>query len=110
MPSNDLQAAIALWERLGFARASGTDDYVIMEGWDCEVHLTQAGGSVWHVPAESNPFGVFIRTPDVDDIAARIDDLIIRPAAFCATVSGACTKSRLQNQTAFSSVLADHQS
>jgi hypothetical protein len=25
------------------------------------------------------PVGVFIRTPDVDAIAARVDDLIIRP-------------------------------
>jgi hypothetical protein len=28
---------------------------------------------------EQNPFGVFIRTPDVDAIVARVDDLIIRP-------------------------------
>jgi len=28
---------------------------------------------------ETNPFGVFIRTPNVDLIAARVDDLIIRP-------------------------------
>ncbi|MDH2348509.1 MULTISPECIES: hypothetical protein [unclassified Bradyrhizobium] len=26
-----------------------------------------------------NPFGVFIRTPNVEVIAARVDDLIIRP-------------------------------
>jgi hypothetical protein len=29
----------------------------------------------------ANPFGVFIRTPDVDAIAARVDDLVVRPAA-----------------------------
>ena len=28
---------------------------------------------------ENNPFGVFMRTPDVDAIAARVDDLVIRP-------------------------------
>jgi len=79
VPSNDLLAAIPFWERLGFARTGGDHQYVIMSGWDCEVHLTQAGGGLWRVPAENNPFGVFIRTPDVDAITARVDDLIIRP-------------------------------
>jgi hypothetical protein len=50
-----------------------------MTGWGCEVHLTQAGTGAWRVPEENNPFGVFIRTPDVDAIAALVDDLIIRP-------------------------------
>lgn len=52
-----------------------------MKGWGCEVHLTQAGEGPWNVPAQNNPynpFGVFIRTPDVDEIAARGDDRIIR--------------------------------
>jgi hypothetical protein len=79
VPSNDLPAALPFWERLGFTRTGGDDAYVIMTGWGCEVHLTQAGPGVWQVPAEHNPFGVFIRTPEVDAIAARVDDLIIRP-------------------------------
>jgi hypothetical protein len=33
----------------------------------------------WSPPEDRNPFGVYIRTPDVDEIAARVDDLIIRP-------------------------------
>ena len=78
VPSNDLATAQPFWERLGFARTGGSDEYRIMSGWGCEVHLTQAGGGPWRVPA-NNPFGVFIRTPDVDAIAARVDDLIIRP-------------------------------
>jgi hypothetical protein len=78
VPSNNLPAAIPFWERLGFARTGGDHQYFIMTGWDCEVHLTQAGEGVWRVP-EYNPFGVFIRTPHVDAIAARVDDLIIRP-------------------------------
>ncbi len=79
VPSNDLQAAIPFWERMGFVRAGGGPDYAIMTGWGCEVHLTQAGSGPWRVPEEHNPFGVFIRTPDVEAIAARVDDLIIRP-------------------------------
>lgn len=79
VPHNDLPTAILFWERLGFARVGGDDSYVIMTGWGCEVNLTQAGTGEWRVPEEHNPFGVFIRTPEVDAIAARVDDLIIRP-------------------------------
>lgn len=79
VPSNDLSAAIPFWERLGFARTGGDQHYIIMEGWGCEVHLTQAGGGAWRVPAENNPFGVFIRTPHVEAIAAHVDDLVIKP-------------------------------
>lgn len=43
------------------------------------MHVTRAGTGPWRVPEENNPFGVFIRTPDVDAIAARVEDLIIRP-------------------------------
>lgn len=79
VPSNDLPAAIPFWERMGFAPAGGDENYVIMKGWDCEVHLTQAGSGPWRVPHEHNPFGVFIRTPEVEAIAARMDDVVIRP-------------------------------
>lgn len=79
VPNNNLQAAIPFWERLGFARSGGDSGYVIMTGWGCEVHLTQAGDEPWRVSAANSPFGVFIRTPDVEAIAARVDDLIIRP-------------------------------
>lgn len=79
VPSNDLSAALPFWHRLGFMQTGGEATYVIMTGWGCEVHLTQAGGGPWRVPAEHNPFGVFIRTPAVEAIAAQADDLIIRP-------------------------------
>ncbi|WP_313587787.1 glyoxalase [Aquidulcibacter sp.] len=79
VPTNDLAATISFWERLGFERVSGDKHYVILTGWDCEVHVTQAGEGPWSVPVEHNPFGVFIRTPHVEAIAARVDDLVIRP-------------------------------
>ena len=78
VPSNDLPSAAGFWERLGFARSGGDANYVIMAGWGCEVHLTQAGDGPWRVP-ETNPFGVFVRTPDVEAIAALAGDLVIRP-------------------------------
>ncbi|HZL00442.1 MAG TPA: hypothetical protein VFC47_11140 [Caulobacteraceae bacterium] len=64
VPSNDLPAAVPFWERLGFARIGGEATYIIMTGWDCEVHLTQAGAGSRAVPEAHNPFGVFVRTPD----------------------------------------------
>ncbi len=79
VPSNNLTGAIPFWERLGFAHTGGAANYVILTGWGCEVHLTQAGTGLWRVPEEHNPFGVFIRTPDVAVIASRVEDLIIRP-------------------------------
>lgn len=79
VPSNNLQAAVPFWERLGFERSGGDQQYIIMRGWGCEVHLTQAGTGPWRVPEEHNPFGVFIRTPEVGAIAERAGDLVIRP-------------------------------
>lgn len=79
VPCNTLPLALAFWERLGFSRFGGNAHYVLMAGWDCEVHLTQAGDGPWRVPEAHNPFGVFIRTPHVEAIAARVEDLIIRP-------------------------------
>jgi hypothetical protein len=79
VPSNNLPAAVPFWERLGFNRTGGDVNYIVMTGWGCEVHLVPAGDGHWRVPEKNNPFGVFIRTPDVAAIAARVDDLIIRP-------------------------------
>ncbi len=79
VPSNDLPVAVSFWKRLGFDSTGGDAQYIILTGWSCEVHLIQAGDGPWRVPEEHNPFGVFIRTPEVDKIAARVDDLIIRP-------------------------------
>jgi hypothetical protein len=53
--SNNLKTAIPFWEHLGFARTVGDANYVIITGWDCEVHLTQAGAGLWPVPEANNP-------------------------------------------------------
>src|SRR5690348_14156605 len=79
IPNNDLNAATKFWERLGFTQDGGVDEYRIMRGWGCEVHLIQVGEGPWRVAQDHNPFGVFLRTPDVAAIATRVDDLIIRP-------------------------------
>ncbi|MXO58516.1 glyoxalase [Altererythrobacter salegens] len=78
VPTMDLPASIAFWEQMGFARTGGEPTYVILTGWDCEVHLRPGDPPPWDVP-EHNPFGVFIRTPHVDEIAERMADRVIRP-------------------------------
>jgi len=78
VPCNDLETALPFWERMGFARADGDANYVILTGWDCEVHLRRGDPPPWDVP-ENNPFGVFIRTPHVDEIARLMDDRVARP-------------------------------
>ena len=78
VPSNDLDAALPFWRRMGFERAGGDANYHILTGWDCEVHLRRGDPPPWDVP-ENNPFGVFIRTPHVDEIARLMDDHVIRP-------------------------------
>lgn len=79
VPSNDVSAALPFWQELGFEHVGGAGEYFILAGWDCELHLTQAGDGPWRVPAENNPFGVFIRTPHVEAIASRAEAHIIQP-------------------------------
>lgn len=78
IPCQDLEAALPFWERMGFARTGGNADYLLLTGWDCEVHLRRGDPPPWHVP-ENNPFGIFIRTPHVDRIAELMDEFVIRP-------------------------------
>jgi hypothetical protein len=78
VPTNDMPTALRFWQRLGFVRSGGDDNYAIMTGWQCEIHVTQAGSGPWRVP-DNNPFGVFLRTPEVEAIAAQAGDLVIHP-------------------------------
>jgi hypothetical protein len=36
------------------------------------VHLTRAGDGPWRVPEDNNPFGAFIRTPEVGKMLPEI--------------------------------------
>ena len=78
IPCQDLEAALPFWEQMGFARTGGNADYLLLTGWDCEVHLRRGDPPPWHVP-ENNPFGIFIRTPHVGQIAELMDEFVIRP-------------------------------
>lgn len=78
IPCNDLDAAEAWWNRLGFSRPAdqGYDDYrMLSDGKAGEVHLNRAVAG-WVVPGH-NPFGVYIYTPRVEAIATAMRDAII---------------------------------
>ena len=78
IPCNDLDAAEAWWNRLGFARPEDQDydDYRMLGNAEgAEVHLTDAVEG-WVIPGQ-NPFGVYIYTPDVDGLAAKARDDIL---------------------------------
>ncbi|HEX8446569.1 MAG TPA: VOC family protein [Sphingomonas sp.] len=81
LPCNDLDAAEAWWNRLGFSRPAdqGYDAYrMLADGAGGEIHLNQAVAG-WVVP-HHNPFGVYLYTPEVDALAARMRDAIIEPS------------------------------
>lgn len=81
IPCNDLDAAEQWWNGLGFTRPDdqGYDDYrMLSDGQGAEVHL-QTAVEGWVVPGR-NPFGIYLYTPRVDELAAIARDRIIGSA------------------------------
>jgi hypothetical protein len=71
VPCNDIDAAEAWWNHLGFQRPpeQGWGDYrILSDGFGAEIHLTAAMEG-WLI-AGRNPFGVYLYTPRVDELAA----------------------------------------
>ncbi|WP_174280617.1 glyoxalase [Sphingomonas bacterium] len=80
VPCNDIDAAEAWWNRLGFARPPEQDggDYRMLADADgAELHLQRAVPG-W-VEAGRNPFGVYLYTRRVDAIATALRDAVIEP-------------------------------
>ena len=78
IPCRDIDEAERWWNRLGFSRPAdqGYDDYRMLS--DCqggEIHLNrdQTG---WVRPGE-NPFGIYLYTPRVSELAETLRDEII---------------------------------
>lgn len=80
IPCNDLRATEAFYAMLGF-RPRDTDsgahaDYrLLSDGRGGDLHLTRAVEG-WLVPGR-NPFGIYLYTPEVDDLARRMGERII---------------------------------
>src|SRR5277367_6955997 len=81
LPCNDLDAAQAFFERLGFKRDDRSpDEYrTLSDGLGGFVHLTQAVEG-W-LQAGRNPFGLYLARDDVDGVVARFAGEVIGPPA-----------------------------
>jgi catechol 2,3-dioxygenase-like lactoylglutathione lyase family enzyme len=71
LPCNDLDASEAFYARLGFTHREGGDEYrMLSDGRGGELHLSAAVEG-WLIPGR-NPFGLYLYTEDVDQLAARM--------------------------------------
>jgi catechol 2,3-dioxygenase-like lactoylglutathione lyase family enzyme len=80
IPSKDLDAGTAFYRRLGFEVASDYGHYRILAdglGWHLHLNLVPD----WPATVEDNPFGLYLYVDDVDAVAARVRELIIKPGA-----------------------------
>ncbi|MDC7259430.1 MULTISPECIES: VOC family protein [unclassified Shinella] len=75
VPCNNIEASLNFYGLLGFNRdeKSSTDDYAILsDGMGGFIHLSIAPKD-WLVPGR-NPFGIYIYTQDVDNIASKLGE------------------------------------
>jgi len=80
IPTGDIEASEAFYERLGFKVESDYGNYRILadgQGW--HLHLNHVDG--WPRRVEDNPLGIYLYVADVDAVAERVRELIIEPGA-----------------------------
>lgn len=80
LPCNDLDASEAFYRQLRFARADASGDpnstyRILTDGKGGHLHLVDAVKG-WLIPGR-NPFGLYLYTPDVDELAANMADRIL---------------------------------
>jgi Glyoxalase/Bleomycin resistance protein/Dioxygenase superfamily len=77
LPCNNLDASQAFYARLGFANQGGNEDYrLLSDGRGAELHLNRAVEG-WLAPGR-NPFGLYLYTEDVDELASSLGDSLLR--------------------------------
>ena len=79
LPCSDLDASTAFYERLGLSVVSDYGSYRLLgDGAGWQLHLTNESQPTW--PArDQNPFGLYIYTDRVAELAERVRDAIIGP-------------------------------
>jgi predicted lactoylglutathione lyase len=80
LPCNDLNVSEAFYRQLGFVRADGSGDpdttyRILTDGRGGHLHLVDAVEG-WLVPGR-NPFGLYLYTQEVDELATRLADRIL---------------------------------
>lgn len=80
VPSSDLDASEAFYQRLGLTVVSDHGHYrILADGRGWHLHLNQMEG--WPENVEDNPFGLYLYVEDVDAVADRVRELIIEKGA-----------------------------
>jgi catechol 2,3-dioxygenase-like lactoylglutathione lyase family enzyme len=78
LPCNDLDASEAFYKRLGFKQLQPDADYrILCDGKGAHLHLCQAVEG-WLIPGR-NPFGLYLATEHVDQLAAQFIGETIEP-------------------------------
>ncbi len=78
LPSSDLAASTAFYERLGFRLTSDYGGYrILADGRGWHLHLNYMAG--WPANIEDNPVGLYLYVEDVDAVADKVRELIIEP-------------------------------
>jgi catechol 2,3-dioxygenase-like lactoylglutathione lyase family enzyme len=76
LPCNNVARSLAFYRRLGFRLVLGDEEYAMLEdGRGAQIHL-QPAVEGWLVPGR-NPFGVYLYTEQVDDLAREFADDIL---------------------------------
>lgn len=79
LPCSDLEASTAFYEQLGLSVVSDYGTYRLLEdgkGW--QLHLTNESGPTWP-ERDQNPFGLYLYSERVDELAGRVRDAILGP-------------------------------
>ena len=77
LPCNNLRASAEFYEKLGFSVEGNYGNYLILsDGKGAALHLTEAVEG-WLVPGK-NPFGLYLYMEDVDELATRLGNKILR--------------------------------
>ncbi len=79
LPCSNLDASTAFYELLGLSVVSDYGSYRLLDdghGW--QLHLTNETPEGWLVPGR-NPFGLYLYTARVAEIAERVRDRILEP-------------------------------
>ena len=76
LPCNNLDASEAFYAKLGFTCHSRYPGYrILSDGKGGDLHLT-AVDEGWLVPGR-NPFGLYLYTENIDELAASLEGLLI---------------------------------
>ncbi len=79
LPCTDIDASTAFYEKLGLSVVGDYGSYRLLDdgnGW--QLHLTNETPEGWLVPGQ-NPFGLYLYTARVAEIAERVRDHILEP-------------------------------